>query len=102
MAYFSFVSLLEITAAIVASLPVPAVVGMAIKGGILFRTFRTPFKSGIDFLDLTTLAPTTFAQSIGDPPPTAMIPTQAFDSYMITASSTFVIVGLGTVLSYIV
>ena len=63
-----------ITAASVHSLPVPAVVGIAINTGNLCNTFKTPFilDKGVRFL--TTRMPTPFAQSMLEPPPRAMIP----------------------------
>ena len=68
----------ETTAAIVVSEPVPAVVGTAKRGGIFLITLRTPRSSGTDFLGRASLAPHAFAQSIGEPPPKAMMPLQEF------------------------
>ena len=73
MGYFSCVSGLEMTAARVASLPVPDVVGMAMSGGSFFMTRSSPFILGMGLLGRATRAPMPFAQSMGEPPPSAMI-----------------------------
>ena len=76
MGYFSRVALLLITAAKVTSLPVPAVVGTAINVGIFLITFKTPFIFPMGLFGRATRAPTIFAQSMGDPPPKAIIALQ--------------------------
>ena len=66
MGYFSCVSGLEMTAASVASLPVPEVVGMATSGGSFFMTRRMPFILGMGLPERATRAPMPFAQSMGE------------------------------------
>ena len=61
------------TAANVTSLPVPAVVGIAISGGSLCHTLRIPFILERSRFGLTALAPIALAESIADPPPIAII-----------------------------
>ncbi len=76
--YFSLVVLSLTTAATVVSLPVPAVVGTANKKGILLCTFKSPFICGIVLFGLATLAAIPLAQSMGEPPPKATIPSHLF------------------------
>src|SRR5699024_1854817 len=90
---FSFVSLFVNTAANVASAPVPAVVGTTNNGGKLFKTLNNPFIFSTFLRGFTIRAPVIFAQSIGDPPPKAIIPSQLLFSYKLTASSILLIVG---------
>ena len=60
-----------ITAAIVVSLPVPAVVGTAMNGGIARRTFRRPESARTVLPGRATSAAAALAASMGLPPPTA-------------------------------
>ena len=102
IAYLCLVSASVITAASVVSLPVPAVVGTAIRRGILLCTFRMPFILARDCFGFAILAPTALAQSILDPPPKPMMALQLLERNKSIASATFFVVGLATVLSYIV
>ena len=88
------------TDASVVSLPVPAVVGTAMRRGILLRTLRMPSIFDRGFLGYAILAPTAFAASIEDPPPNPMMASQPSFRYIVLASSTLSVVGLATVLSY--
>mmetsp|Transcript_34202 Transcript_34202/g.42218 ORF Transcript_34202/g.42218 Transcript_34202/m.42218 type:complete len:216 (-) Transcript_34202:80-727(-) len=87
------------TAPKVVSDPVPAVVGIAIKGGIFFLTLNAPAYSLIG-LGFAIYAPTTLAVSIEDPPPNAIIPSQFPSMYAFTPSITTFTVGSGRTLSY--
>ena len=64
------------TAAIVVSEPVPAVVGTATKGGSLRPTLKRPAMSPICLSGRTISAAAAFAASIGEPPPIARKPLQ--------------------------
>ena len=72
MVYLCLVSLSVMTAVTVTSLPVPAVVGMAISVGILRKTRKVPFSFAMERLGYAIRAPTAFAQSMGEPPPKAI------------------------------
>lgn len=61
------------TAARVVSLPVPAVVGIAINKGSFRNTFKIPSILSRLFFGLAMRAPTAFAQSIQEPPPKPII-----------------------------
>lgn len=63
--------------------PVPAVVGTAINGGSFFVLpgACSPWKSFQDFFGLDTFKPMSFAQSMGEPPPIAIMPLHPVDSY---------------------
>ena len=61
------------TAARVVSLPVPAVVGTAMVSGVGSRTLRRPRIFRTLFPGRAIRAPTPLAQSITEPPPTAMM-----------------------------
>ena len=100
MGYLCLVLLSTMTEASVVSLPVPAVVGTAIRRGIFLRTLSIPsiFESG--FLGYAILAPTAFAASMDEPPPKPMMASQSSFIYKALASSTLSVVGLATVLSY--
>src|SRR5699024_5168969 len=65
-----------ITAASVVSLPVPAVVGTAIRSGSFLWTFRIPFIFASVCFGLAMQAPTALAQSILEPPPNPIIQSQ--------------------------
>ena len=95
IAFFSCVSGSVTTAAKVISEPVPAVVGTAKNGGSFFPTLRYPLIFLTDCLGLTTLAPAAFAQSIGEPPPKAIMPWQLFFKYISLHSSMLGMVGFG-------
>ena len=95
IAYFSCVCVLETTAASVVSEPVPAVVGTAKNGGSLCITFITPRICGMVLFGRTTLAAAALAQSIGLPPPNAIIASQPLATNISRASSMFSIEGLG-------
>ena len=73
IAYFSCVSLSLTTAARVVSLPDPAVVGIAYRSGMRLRILSKPFICLTFFSGRAARAPTTFARSIGEPPPKATI-----------------------------
>ena len=88
------------TEARVVSLPVPAVVGMAISKGILFLTLRIPFILERGFFGFATLAPKAFAVSIEDPPPMAIIESQPSSLYLTRAFSTLSVVGFATTSEY--
>mmetsp|Transcript_68642 Transcript_68642/g.128043 ORF Transcript_68642/g.128043 Transcript_68642/m.128043 type:complete len:253 (+) Transcript_68642:737-1495(+) len=94
----------EITAATVHSEPVPAVVGTATIGGNLRNpkvvTVNAPWYALID-LALQILAPTTFARSIAEPPPTATNPSQLPCRNNASASSTSSTWGFGNTPSYV-
>lgn len=68
-----WVSLSVTSAARVVSLPVPAVVGTATVKGRRCSTFSTPFMRFTGTLGRTMRAPTTFAQSMAEPPPKPMM-----------------------------
>ena len=68
-----------ITAAIVVSEPVPAVVGTAMSRGSFFLTWNKPLIEFIDLVGFEILAPAPLAQSIGEPPPKAIIASQLFE-----------------------
>ena len=76
--YFSCVCGSEMTAATVASLPVPAVVGMATRYGILRKTRNVPRIKEIGVHGLAMCMPTPFAQSMTEPPPNATSPLHLF------------------------
>ena len=76
MAYLWRVLASVITAARVVSLPVPAVVGTAIKSGSFFRTFKIPASFPRGFPGLTIQMPAALAQSMLDPPPKPMMQSQ--------------------------
>lgn len=97
--YFSCVMGLEMTAATVASLPVPAVVGMATRYGILQSTLSVPRISVIGVNLLAIRIPTPLAQSIAEPPPKASSALQPHLRYKSVASLMLLIVGFGMVLS---
>ena len=61
------------TAARVVSLPVPAVVGTAIRRGRRLWTFKIPFIFAKLCRGFATRAPTALAQSMEDPPPKPMM-----------------------------
>ncbi len=61
------------TAARVVSLPVPAVVGAAMSSGVRLRMRSRPPMRCTGWRGLAMRAPMIFAQSITEPPPTAMI-----------------------------
>ncbi len=65
------------TAAIVVSLPVPDVVGTAIRSGSFPNTFKTPFMLEKERLGFKILTPQALAQSIADPPPIAIRQSQS-------------------------
>ena len=88
-----------ITAARVVSLPVPAVVGTAMSSGVRFKTRNRPRMRCTLWRGLTTRAPMTFAQSITEPPPTAMMACAWAVRYSARPSSMLAMVGFGTVLS---
>ena len=73
MAYFDLVSSLTTTAATVASLPVPAVEGIAISKGIRPPTFKIPRIFSMPLRGLATRAAKPFAVSMLEPPPKATI-----------------------------
>ena len=77
MAYLYRVSASVITAARVVSLPVPAVVGMAMSRGSRLWTLRIPFIFARDWCGLAILAPVALAQSILEPPPNPMMARQS-------------------------
>ena len=78
IAYLWLVSQSVITAATVVSLPVPAVVGIAMRGGMGRPTFKSPASCVSFLLGLAHSAAAAFAASIGEPPPRAMKPSQPF------------------------
>ena len=80
-AYLWFVSLSVMTAATVASLPVPEVVGTAIKGGVGRPTRRSPAISARDLSGRAARAAAAFAVSMGEPPPRAMKPSHRRSLY---------------------
>ena len=67
-----------ITAATVASLPLPAVVGIAYNGTNLCFTLKIPFIFLSDFLGFATLAAVPFPKSINEPPPIEITQSQLF------------------------
>ena len=97
--YLCLISGFVITAVTVTSLPVPAVVGIATRGGSFFQTLSKPFICSRVFFGYAIHAPVAFAQSIEEPPPKAIIPWQLFSIYNCFASFTFFTVGFGFVLS---
>ena len=97
MTYLWRVSASTMTAASVVSLPVPAVVGMAISRGSLCQIFRMPAIFPKGFLGRASRAPTALAQSMGEPPPKATRQSQPLSRYSFSASSTILVVGLGRV-----
>ena len=72
--YLCFMSLSVMTAVMVTSLPVPAVVGMAISGGILRHTRSSPLSLPSGLRGKAMRAPVALAQSIDEPPPKAISP----------------------------
>ena len=79
----------------VTSLPVPAVVGMVIKGGIAFCTIPRPSYSRIS-PPFVTITPIALAVSIGLPPPRATMASQPSESASFAPLLTDVFRGLGT------
>ena len=82
----------EMIAATVVSLPVPAVVGTAIRGRGRRRTFSIPARASA-LVWLATAAATALAVSITDPPPTATTASQPEQAFL--ASATMAKVGSG-------
>src|SRR5699024_9106945 len=76
MGYLCRVWASVMTAASVVSLPVPAVVGTAIKRGSFLCTFNIPFIFARDCFGLAIRAPVALAQSILEPPPKPMMQSQ--------------------------
>ena len=73
--FLLWVAVSEMMAATVVSLPVPAVVGTAIKGRGRRRTFSMPASASAPVW-LATAAATALAVSITEPPPTATTASQ--------------------------
>ena len=71
MEAFRWVAESVMTAARVVSEPVPAVVGMAIRGTMGFRTRRIPCSCATVRLGWAIFAQMALAQSMGEPPPKA-------------------------------
>ena len=99
IAYLYLVSASVITAERVVSLPVPAVVGIAVRRGSFLCILRIPFIRARDCFGLAIRAPTAFAQSMLEPPPKPMMASQLLEWYSSSASATLAVVGLATVLS---
>ena len=78
----------------------PAVVGMATRGGSGRSTRRSPFILARLRPGYTTQAPVALAQSMEEPPPKATSAWQPPSRYSSVASATFCTVGLGWVPSY--
>ena len=95
-AYLWWVSSSVMTAAIVVSEPVPAVVGTAMKGGSFFSTRSRPAILPTGLFGRTTRAAAALAESIGEPPPMAMKPSQPFSTYMARTFSTVLTRGLAS------
>ena len=76
MAYLYLVWASVMTAASVVSLPVPAVVGTAIRRGSFLHTFKMPFIFARDCFGFAIRAPTALAQSMLEPPPKPMMQSQ--------------------------
>ena len=73
MGYLCLATGSVMTAARVVSLPVPAVVGTAMVRGVRRRTRNSPFIFCTGLLGRAIRAPTALAQSMTEPPPTAMM-----------------------------
>ena len=73
MGYLWWAWLSVMTAARVVSLPVPAVVGTAMRRGRRRWTFRRPRIWGTLCRGFATRAPAALAQSMEEPPPKAMM-----------------------------
>ena len=99
IAYLWRVVASTITAARVVSLPVPAVVGIAISRGSFAWTLSIPPSLDRCVLGLAILTPTALAQSMLEPPPKPIMQSHLLSLYMASASSTVSVVGLATVLS---
>ena len=95
-AYLWCVSLSVMTAAIVVSLPVPDVVGMATIGGTVLPTRMTPAMSLQLFFGQATRAAAPLVASIGLPPPRATKPLQPVSTYCARIFSTVVTEGLAS------
>ena len=95
-AYLWCVSLSVMTAAIVVSLPVPDVVGMATMGGTVLPTRMTPAISSQLFFGQATRAAAPFVASIGLPPPRATKPLQPVSVYCVRIFSTVFTEGLAS------
>ena len=100
MAYLCLVFLSTITEASVVSLPVPAVVGMAMSRGIFFLTFKIPFIFESGFPGFASLAPKALAVSMEEPPPMAISESHPSSLYFKRASSTLSVVGFATTSEY--
>ena len=96
----SYMCEVGMTAAMVVSLPVPAVVGTAMNRGSLPNTFNTPRILLSVRLGFIISAPAPFAQSIAEPPPTAIRQSQPCSLNSFAASSQFEVVGFATVSEY--
>ena len=81
MAYLWCVSASVMTAAMVVSEPVPAVVGTATKGGSFLPTLNSPAMSPSVFFGQAVSAAAALAASMGEPPPMARKPSQPCSSY---------------------
>ena len=77
----------------VASEPVPAVVGTAIKSGSGRRTFRSPPSWATVLSGRTTRAAATFAASMGEPPPRTRKLSQPSARYCAASFSTVATLG---------
>src|SRR5699024_4531676 len=89
-----------ITAHCVTSEPVPAVVGIVVKGGIRFAKGFLPSAASYSNTDASCAisTPIAFAVSIELPPPTATNPSQLFSLYKAEPSATERTGGLGSTL----
>ena len=80
----------------VISLPVPDVVGIVMKRGSGFVAAVLPSYFLISVSLWASKTPTDFAQSIGLPPPTAIIQSQSFSLAIFAPSSTLTSLGLAS------
>ena len=94
MAIFSLVAWLDSTAPRPTSLPVPAVVGMAMRGSA--SVMARPFRSAMPEQPMATAAAVLLAQSMAEPPPRATMAFAPASRAIFAQASTFSQVGLGS------